>query len=86
MADRRARTVTGVDDCLVIELADARERVLHRRGIRQRQIGTTDRAGEQEIAAEDCAAVTKHDVSRRVAGRMDHLKIERADREDLSIG
>jgi hypothetical protein len=68
LANRRHGSMARVNDGGVVQLRDFFERLFHRRGIRIRQIGSANRAGEQEITAERHGAVPKDDMARRVAG------------------
>ena len=68
-SDRRARSMTWMDDRLVVKLADAHERLLHARRIAERQVGAPNRSGKEQIAAEHDVSASKHHVPRRVSGR-----------------
>ena len=57
LPDRRARTVAGMHDDVVVELADARERRFHRAGSASGRSVRPIEPGEQQIAAEHDVAV-----------------------------
>ena len=63
-----------MDDGLVAQLTDAHERILHADGVAERQIGPTNRSGEQQVAAEHDVAVSEDHVAGGVSGQMRHVE------------
>src|SRR5688500_803592 len=85
--DTRGRTVTGMYGDVVRERAGvAGQRFVHVGRIAEREIGTSNRAREQQIAAErDAVAVECHEA-RRVTRHVHHLKSQRTAAELLTVG
>ena len=74
-AERRLRPVPGIDDGLGrIAVGERPHRVEERVPVAARQVDAADRAGEEQVAAEERAVGVEGDVCRRVAGDRDALE------------
>src|SRR5262249_22931873 len=83
--DRRFRSVARMDNRGIVKLGDSQQGLLHVRRVRERQISAANRAVEKDVAAENRRSMTKHHVTRRVAGEARHIKGERADAYDGTV-
>ena len=84
-AERRLRAVAGIDDGLRRIAVDERaDRVEERVPVGARQVDAADRAGEEEVAAEERAVGVEGDVRGRVAGDRDALERDAGDVDRLA--